>query len=126
MESHAGMSILVLEDDDICRRMTHDLLAAAGFKVFGAGNADEALCLLERGTHIDLAVIDIVMPPGLTHGVSFARVAQSRCPELKIILMSGKVNPQEYALTAKADVFLRKPYVPAQLLELVHFVADAA
>lgn len=114
-----GKSILVVEDDDLCREMTRNILRAAGFKVVCARDFHEAINFVEDGVKIDIALVDVKMPPGTPHGVSFARMAQMRRPFLKIIFMSASTNPQDFALVDEDEAFLHKPFAPHQLLEVV-------
>lgn len=119
MGSHARKSILVVEDDDTCRDMTRNILRAAGFDVVCAREFYEAIKIIEHGEHIDIALVDVKMPPGTPHGISFARMAQQRRPRLKVIFMSGSVNPQDMKMFDDGEAFLYKPFAPQHLLSLL-------
>jgi CheY-like chemotaxis protein len=112
-------SILVVEDDEMCRKTSCDVLRTAGFTVFCASDCLEALDIVETATKIDIALVDVIMPPGTPHGVSFARMARRRRPGLKIIFMSARINPSDPTLFDKDSVLLRKPFAPHQLLDFV-------
>lgn len=123
MSSNAALSILVVEDDETCRDVVDKFLRHAGFDVMCASNVYEAIDLVETGAKIDLAIVDVVMPPGTPHGASFAQMARLNRPELKVIFMSANLNPAGYALYGKNEAFLCKPFAPDLLLEAITRVA---
>jgi CheY-like chemotaxis protein len=112
-------SILVLEDDDICLSMIRKILRAADFNVVCAHDFFEAFQPLEQGVTIDMALIDVNLPQGTPDGISFARRAQVTRPTLKFIFMSAKLTLPAFERLEDNDTFLRKPFVPDQLLEVV-------
>lgn len=85
----------------------------AGFDVLEAGDADEAVSVLERETAIRLLVTDIDMP-GSMDGLKLARLTRDRWPPVKIVVISGRVKPLPSELPADAQ-FLTKPVAPRQL-----------
>jgi CheY-like chemotaxis protein len=111
--------VLVLEDDDICRDTARNTLRAAGFDVICASSFDEAVVSVEDGAKIDIALVDVKMPPGTPHGISFARMAQTRLPSLKVIFMSAYSRSEDLRLIDEDEVFLCKPFAPRQLLDVV-------
>jgi DNA-binding NtrC family response regulator len=113
------MSILILEDDDLCRDMARNILHAAGFTVICAHHFEEAIYPIENGTTIDFALVDVKMPPGTPNGVCFARMAQLRRPKLKIIFMSAHVSFKDSSVFGEGEVFLPKPFAPQLLLDAV-------
>jgi len=125
MSSNAKKSILVLEDDDVCREVIRSVLHAAGFKVLCAREFDEAIRIVEHGEPIDVALVDVKMPPGTPHGVSFARMAQQRRPRLKIIFMSSSINLRDTLTIDDGEPFLYKPFAPQHLLSLLEREAAA-
>jgi CheY-like chemotaxis protein len=111
--------VLVLEDDDVCRDVARGILRGAGFDVICASNFSEAVSCVEDGGKIDIALVDVRMPAGTPHGISFARVAQTRHPSLKVIFMSANYRSQDLRLIDEDEVFLCKPFAPQQLLDVV-------
>ena len=119
MSSKRRRTILVVEDDDTCRDMTRSILRGAGFEVVCAREFYEAIQIIESGAHVDLALVDVKMPPGTPHGISFARMAQLRRPRLKVIFMSGNIKPQDFTMFDESEAFLHKPFAPHHLLSLL-------
>src|ERR1700750_1936204 len=83
-----AIQILVVEDDVLIRLATRDRIEAAGFKVYDAYSADEAIRLLEAHPGISLIFTDIDMP-GSMDGVKLAHFVRERWPPVKIIVTSG-------------------------------------
>ncbi|WP_448188467.1 response regulator [Azospirillum sp. sgz301742] len=81
-------TILVVDDDALLRQATVLVLESYGHHVLQAGNANEALVLLNDGTTIDLLVTDVIMPPGMS-GIELAQQARRLRPEMRIIVTSG-------------------------------------
>jgi DNA-binding NarL/FixJ family response regulator len=117
MAACVGMSILLLEDDDLSRDVIRKILSAAKFDIICARDTHEALELVDGGAAIDLALIDVRMPAGMPHGASFAAMAQLRRPSLRVIFMSACRHV--FTLLDDGDIFLRKPFAPQQLLDVV-------
>jgi two-component sensor histidine kinase/CheY-like chemotaxis protein len=71
-----------------------DIVEDAGFTAVEAVNADEAISILETRSDISLLFTDIQMP-GSMDGLKLAHAVHDRWPAIKIILVSGQVNPSE-------------------------------
>jgi CheY-like chemotaxis protein len=63
-QSEPRMVVLVVEDQTLVRMFMADFLDEAGFKVFEAVNADEALTVLQARPDVQAVVTDIEMPAG--------------------------------------------------------------
>ena len=84
--------VLVVEDDTLVRLFTSDFLDEAGFKVFEAVNADEALTVLSARPDVQAVLTDIEMS-GSMNGIALAKVVRERWPGVRIVLNSGRSNP---------------------------------
>jgi len=99
--------VLIVEDEPLVRLTGADLLAEAGFEVLEAGNADEALRILEAIPQVRVVFSDVEMP-GSLDGVGLARRIRQRWSSVGIILTSGHRIREE---TIPGDGrFLPKPY----------------
>ncbi len=105
--------VLVVEDEFLLRMDAADVIAAAGFEVVEAANADEAIEILESRSDITVVFTDIQMP-GSMDGLKLARAVRGRWPPIKIIATSGLVNVGDVDLP-EGGRFLPKPYSPAQV-----------
>jgi two-component sensor histidine kinase/ActR/RegA family two-component response regulator len=87
-------NVLVVEDEMVLRMRAVDIVEDAGFTAVEAVNADEAISILEARSDISLLFTDIQMP-GSMDGLKLAHAVHDRWPAIKIILVSGQVNPSE-------------------------------
>jgi two-component sensor histidine kinase/CheY-like chemotaxis protein len=87
-------NVLVVEDEMVLRMRAVDIVEDAGFTPVEAVNADEAISILEARSDISLLLTDIQMP-GSMDGLKLAHAVHDRWPAIKIILVSGQVNPSE-------------------------------
>lgn len=80
--------VLVVEHDVFIRLDVIDILEDAGFDVLEAGNADEAIRVLESRSAIDAVLTDIEMP-GSMDGIRLAHVVRDRWPPVHLVVASG-------------------------------------
>ncbi|WP_322538738.1 PAS domain-containing protein [Sphingomonas sanguinis] len=81
-----GVALLV-DDEELVRMSTADMLSDLGFNVVEAGSAEEAVQILGKGQTVDVLVTDHLMP-GMT-GTELARQVQQTRPGLPVLLVSG-------------------------------------
>ena len=105
--------VLIVEDEFLLRIDAVDIVAAAGFEVLEAGNADEAIDILEAHPDITVVFTDIQMP-GSMDGLKLAQAIRGRWPPIKIIATSGHPDVGELDLP-EGGRFLPKPYSPLQV-----------
>jgi len=99
--------VLIVEDEPLVRLTGADLLAEAGFEVLEAGNADEALRILEATPEVRVVFSDVEMP-GSLDGLGLARNICRRWPSIGIVLTSGHRIRAE--TIPREGMFLPKPY----------------
>jgi two-component sensor histidine kinase/CheY-like chemotaxis protein len=87
-------NVLIVEDEMMLRMRAVNIVEDAGFCPVEAINADEAIAILESRSDISLLFTDIQMP-GSMDGLKLAHVVHDRWPSIKIILVSGKLNPSD-------------------------------
>jgi two-component system, response regulator PdtaR len=85
-----------------------DMVTEVGFDVVEAGNADEAIAILESQPDIHIVFTDIQMP-GSMDGIKLLAYVRRRWPPIKLVTTSGRVTLQEGELPEGA-VFIGKPY----------------
>jgi CheY-like chemotaxis protein len=105
--------VLIVEDEFLLRMDAAEIIAAAGFEVLEAGNADEAIEILEARRDITVVFTDIQMP-GSMDGLKLARAVRGRWPPIKIVATSGRLDVAEEDLP-EGGRFLPKPYSPMQV-----------
>jgi two-component system, response regulator PdtaR len=100
--------ILVVEDETLIRMGAVQMLEDVGFAVVEAGNADEAVRILEDRKDICAIFTDINMP-GTMDGMKLARMVRDRWPPIHVIVTSGLISPNDDDLPPGGK-FIRKPY----------------
>lgn len=100
--------VLIVEDEALVRLVAVDMIQEAGYRVLEAGDADEAIRILETRNDIRFIFTDIDMP-GSIDGLKLAHAVSKRWPPIKIIVTSGMQTPKESDLP-KGSRFLPKPY----------------
>jgi PAS domain S-box-containing protein len=108
-------AILLVDDEELVRIGTADMLAEAGYTVTQASSGYRALRLLEDGLEVDALVTDFAMP-GMT-GVELAQEALALRRDLQVLLITGYDTGTEHATVGLPR--LAKPFRQADLAEAV-------
>jgi nitrogen-specific signal transduction histidine kinase len=101
---------LLVDDEDLVRMSTADMLMDLGYEVVEASSAEEALSLISGGLRPDLLVTDHLMP-GMS-GVELARALRGDRPELPVLIVSGYAEAESIAPEIPR---LTKPFRNAEL-----------
>ena len=80
-------TILLVDDEDVVRAATAEMLEDIGYKVVQADSGGAALALLRSGQAVDLIVTDFLMP-GM-NGVELIRHARNIAPAVQALVISG-------------------------------------
>ena len=111
-------SVLVVDDDPDVRAFTVSCLESLGYEVRVADGGHAALAILGGRESIDVLLIDVIMPE--VQGPEVARLALAKCPELRILFMTGYVAEAGEAINRQH--VLSKPFT---VTELAHKVEEA-
>jgi CheY-like chemotaxis protein len=124
-------TVLVVDDAGVVRRLSFRVLSEAGYRVFEAADAVEALEVLAMlHGHVDLVLVDVVMPE--VNGVDLVRLIRERWAGPAILFMSAypaEVLAREGVKDLRVR-FLAKPFTRSELLGAVeraiaaHHVGD--
>ena len=108
--------VLVVDDDEMIRRLVRAVLEADEFEVSEARDGESALRLAGE-VHPAVVVLDIMMP-GLD-GVEVCRRLDHG--KVKVVILTARDDPrlEEECRKAGADAFLTKPFSSIELLDLV-------
>ena len=115
-----GELVLVVNDDDEVREVTLKRLESLGYAVIDAGNGPEAVERCRLDAPIALALIDIVMPGGMS-GYEVADAVRKLNPDIRVLLTSGYGGDAwEEAPGTPGDLaVLYKPYSRAELAQAI-------
>lgn len=124
-EVQANETILVVEDDTDVRLYSTETLRDLGFTVLEAGNAQEALQLLDMHPEVRLLFTDVGLP-GL-NGKELADEALRRREDLRVLFTSGYARSAiVHAGRLDSGVeLLSKPFTRVQLAKRIREVLDA-
>jgi CheY-like chemotaxis protein len=103
-------TVLLVDDEQLVRASTADMLTDLGYRVVEAQTAEEALRKLDEEFHVDILITDHLMP-GMT-GAELARAVAQRRPDLRVLLISGYAEAEGVGLEF---VRLTKPFRQAEL-----------
>jgi CheY-like chemotaxis protein len=119
-------TVLLVEDADALRKLTHMLLEQHGYRVLAAANGAEALLKTqEKPERINLLLTDVIMP-GL-NGRALAERLGSLQPGLKVLYMSGYTDDAivNHGVLESGTYLLHKPFSEESLIRKVREVLDA-
>jgi putative two-component system response regulator len=112
-ESSAQPTILILDNEDINRRLLKAMLKAAPYRILECRRATEAMALFES-EDIDLLIVDLMLPE--VSGPEFCRwVKSNRSTQFIPVMMLTSVQGIENeiaGLSSGADEFMIKPLHP--------------
>ena len=110
-----ALSVLLVDDDELVRFATSEMLADLGHATIRAASGAEALQAIRQHAAFDLLLTDYLMP-GMT-GVELARIARITQPSLPVLLMTGYANIKE--VEGGGLPRLAKPFSTHELSSLI-------
>ncbi len=107
--------ILVVDDDKNTRKLLKAVLENESYKVFTAENGEAALEVMDK-QHIDLVVLDIMMPK--MDGYEFTRTLRECSNNLPILMVSAKQLPSDkkHGFLVGTDDYMTKPIDEEEML----------
>lgn len=114
-------NVLVVDDEVAIRRALERFLTGLGYQVWGVGNAEDAIKIVDKEL-VDLALVDLVMPQ--IDGVELIRRIKVINPNIVAIVMTayGTITSAVEAMKAGAYHYLTKPF---ELEDIASLVATA-
>jgi signal transduction histidine kinase/ActR/RegA family two-component response regulator len=108
-------TILLVDDEELVRIGTSEMLTDLGYNVIDANSGAEALRLLRAGERVDLLITDYLMP-GM-NGVELIELSRPLAPSMEVMLITG------YSTIAEGPgasvTRLAKPFRQADLAKVV-------
>jgi len=118
-------TVLVVEDDEQLRRLTHRALDAQGYTVLVADRGATALDIARRHKgEIDLLLTDVIMPD--TNGRKLAETIQAARPGMRVLYMSGYPDGAiaSHGMLEPGVAYLAKPFTTEAITRRVREVLE--
>lgn len=126
-ELHCGTeTILLVEDEELVRNLSREILKTCGYTVIEARNGLEALGVCENGDcKIDLLMTDVVMPQ--MGGCELAEKLTEKLPNLQILFTSGYTDNAmvRHNVIETGTNFIQKPFTFDALAHKIRELLDA-
>jgi CheY-like chemotaxis protein len=109
-------TVLVVDDEEMVRRLASRMLTGLGYRVLEARSGQEAVRLLRRGAHrINGVLTDVAMP-----GIGGRELGETiaRCwPQIRVLYMSGfaALRMVDNGELDPTQPFIQKPFNSEQL-----------
>lgn len=117
-DSTPRATVLLVDDEELLRRVLSRILADAGFGVVEAENGAAALETARKiDSGLDLVVTDVQMP--VMSGLEFAQEFRPLHPEVPILFMTGRDLSSAGDTGVSQMELLRKPFRAEAFLQVV-------
>lgn len=115
-------SILVVDDEEDTVELARMVLEYEGYRVFSAGNGEEAIQFLNTTAEKpDLVLLDVLMPK--VNGLEVCKWIKNNpnLQDIPVLLFTAKVGKKDRVAgeAAGADAYINKPFSADDLLNLI-------
>jgi len=120
-------TILLVDDEEMIITVGQGMLEKLGYHVLTASGGEQAVGMIsEKGSDIDLVVLDLIMP-GFSGAKTFDAIREIH-PQKPIMLSSGySINGQATEIMNKGcNGFLQKPFTLVKLSKKIRKILDDA
>jgi PAS domain S-box-containing protein len=118
-------TVLLVEDDEVVRNLTKEILETFGYSVLVASNGREGLRVSrEFQGPIDLVITDVIMPQ--MSGREMAEGLKTVRPDTRVLFMSGFTDDVivHHRVLDESVSFIQKPFSPEGLASKTREVLD--
>ncbi|MDP8245935.1 MAG: PAS domain S-box protein [Candidatus Hinthialibacter antarcticus] len=120
-EDSGRETILMVEDNDLVRKMTQKMLESAGYIVIVANDPANAIEICsEPDIAIDLMISDVVMPQ--MNGTDLWEKVKIIRPDMKVLFMSGYTSNVivHHGVLDESVLFIQKPFTRNDLIKSIN------
>ena len=124
-QAPAVETILLVEDEDVVRKLVSEVLCSNGYRVLEAANGRDALQICELHSEpIHLMVTDVVMPH--IGGRELAEEMKRIRPATQVLYVSGHTEDAivHHGVSDREMNFLQKPFTPLALIAKVRQILE--
>jgi PAS domain S-box-containing protein len=118
-------TILLVEDEDLVRNLSNEILKTCGYTVIEARNGLEALEICEQiDCQFDLLMTDVIMPN--MGGRELSEKLSKSLPNLRILFTSGYTDDTvvRHVVIETNTNFIQKPFTPESLANKIRQILD--
>jgi CheY-like chemotaxis protein len=118
-------TILLVEDEEMVRNLTREVLESGCYKVLEAARGAQALGICEQyPDQIHLVLTDVVLPQ--MSGPEMALALADRHPEIPVLYISGYADDAivHHGILDPGTHFVEKPFTPELLLRKIRQILD--
>jgi two-component system cell cycle sensor histidine kinase/response regulator CckA len=118
-------TVLLVEDEEVVRRLAQRGLESCGYRVLSAPNGEEAVRMFAVHEDIHLVITDVVMPK--LSGREMVERLRDRRPNLRVLYMSGYTDDAVVlgGVVNEGTNFIQKPFTMRALAQKVRAMLDA-
>jgi signal transduction histidine kinase/ActR/RegA family two-component response regulator len=119
----ATETILLVEDEEMVRKLTSDILRENGYQVLAASNGEEAIQICnEHEGEIDLMLTDVVMPA--MNGKRLSEIVRPIQENMRVVYMSGYTDDAivHHGVLDPGTNFIEKPFTADTLTSTIQEV----
>lgn len=113
-----ALKILVVDDESRMRKLVHDFLAKAGYKILEAEDGAQALDVFWANNDIALVILDVMMPKLDGYEVLKEIRSYSKVPVV-MLTARGEENDELKGFELGVDEYISKPFSPKILVARV-------
>ena len=118
-------TVLIVDDEEIVRYLSSDMLQVLGYKTLMASDGREAVEIYrKRSKEIDLVLLDMIMPR--MGGLETLCELKKLDPEVKVVVSSGYEQDEhsQRIMQEGAILYLKKPYMIDSLSQAIQQAFD--
>ena len=112
-----GINILVVDDDRTNLLLVEQILQPTGATIYKAKNGKEAIDFFEKGTNVNLVLMDMKMP--VLNGMEATKIIKSNYNYTPVIALTAYSYEEKKAVEAGCEVAIAKPLNKKELYNLL-------
>ena len=113
-KSGLAATILIVDDEDLVRKIIDRMLQPMGYCILHAANGNEALTICEQWKRAIRLMVTDVMMPGM-NGIDLVDCATERWPSIKVLFTTGFATDAAMRRKTSKHPILSKPFTCDQL-----------
>jgi two-component system cell cycle response regulator DivK len=118
-------TVLIVDDDDLNRKLFGLMLSARGYRVLHAGDGFRGLDLV-RQEHPDLVIMDVGLPDMSGLEVTHQLKTDKETGETPVIIATAYMFSDDQLSASGCDAYIIKPFTAPELIKIVETVMSRA